>query len=68
MSACPSCDHFGSRVLETRRLRNGWVRRRRECQLTNCGSRWYSFEIPDTDLDLSAQHHDNLKEVTKESK
>lgn len=46
MSACPACLKFDSRVLMTRRLRNGWVRRYRTCQQEACTHRWSTVEIP----------------------
>ncbi len=58
MSACPSCDYFDSKVNETRKLRNGWVKRHRRCLQDECGRRWYTYEMPaesvetDTDPEL----------------
>lgn len=46
MSACPKCLFFNSRVNETRRLRNGWVKRHRRCLEEECAHRWYTYEIP----------------------
>jgi transcriptional repressor NrdR len=40
---CPRCDKLGSRVLDSRPLRNSKaIRRRRECE--NCGSRFTTYE------------------------
>jgi len=40
---CPSCDNLGSRVLDSRPLKNGRAtRRRRECEA--CGARFTTYE------------------------
>lgn len=67
MSACPGCQYFNSRVNETRRLRNGWVKRHRRCLEEECGHRWYTYEIPknsvsadiDPDLLKHVEMHDD---------
>ena len=51
MSACPVCGQRKTRVLLTDQLRNGWMRRRRQCG--HCHARWNSYELPQTELDLS---------------
>lgn len=51
MSACPQCGGFNSRVNETRRLRNGWVRRHRRCLEDECLHRWYTYEIPSVQVE-----------------
>lgn len=64
MSACPQCDTFNSRVNETRRLRNGWVRRHRRCLEEECSHRWYTYELPKDELaDDPNRHPDALKEA-----
>lgn len=41
---CPSCGHFGSRVLDSRPSNeNRSIRRRRECD--SCNQRFTTFEI-----------------------
>ncbi|KRN13388.1 transcriptional regulator NrdR [Fructilactobacillus fructivorans] len=41
---CPRCHHIGSKVLESRRVKDGEsIRRRRECE--ECGFRFTTFEI-----------------------
>jgi transcriptional regulator NrdR family protein len=49
MSACPQpeCRSFQSRVLETRKQDNGWIKRRRLCP---CSRIWWTFEIAEQDL------------------
>lgn len=64
MSACPDCRFFNSHVNETRRLRNGWVRRHRACHQPECGRRWYTYEIP-TEAVHADVNSDDLKELTK---
>ncbi len=40
---CPLCDHWGSKVLDSRPLDNGRaIRRRRRCE--NCGARFTTYE------------------------
>jgi transcriptional regulator NrdR family protein len=51
MSACPVCGYRKTRVMLTDQLRNGWTRRRRQCG--HCHARWNSYELPQTELDLS---------------
>lgn len=53
MSACPECRFFNSRVNETRRLANGWIRRHRRCLEDECGARWYTYEIPRDSVSVS---------------
>lgn len=43
MSSCVSCGEFKSKVLETRKMNNGWLMRRRRCE---CGEVWWTYEIP----------------------
>ena len=55
MSSCPSCHYFNSSVNETRRLRNGWMRRHRRCHQPECGHRWYTVEVPRDYIDTEEQ-------------
>ena len=49
MSACPSCNTWNSRVLDTRRgQETGWYIRRRECY--GCKHRWVTYEVPAEDV------------------
>lgn len=43
MSTCAKCSEWGSKVLETRKMDNGWLSRRRRCE---CGNVWWTYEIP----------------------
>lgn len=62
MSACPNCSYFNSRVNETRRLRNGWVRRHRRCLEEECAHRWFTYEIPRSSVQADVDP-DGLKEI-----
>jgi len=44
---CLSCG-FGSKTIETRTVKNGWIRRRREC--LSCLFRWFTIEVPQDDI------------------
>lgn len=63
MSACPQCGYFNARVNETRRLRNGWVRRNRRCLEEECSHRWYTYEIPCDKVSTAHIDPDNLKQI-----
>jgi transcriptional regulator NrdR family protein len=47
MSICTECSEWASKVLETRKLGNGWLRRRRKCE---CGAVWWTVEIPENNV------------------
>ena len=52
---CPQCDHLGSRVLDSRPLRNSKaVRRRRECE--HCGARYTTYEQIEIRLPAVVKH------------
>jgi len=64
MSACPNCDYFNSKVNETKRLINGWVKRHRRCLQEDCGHRWYTLEVPRSALEVDTEVQD-LTEIRK---
>ena len=52
---CPHCDSLGSRVLDSRPLRNGRaIRRRRECE--ECGERYTTYEQIEIRLPAVVKH------------
>lgn len=52
---CPRCDSLGSRVLDSRPLRNGKaIRRRRECE--HCGTRYTTYEQIEIRLPAVVKH------------
>lgn len=63
MSACPTCGYRKTRTVASDHLRNGWTRRRRECGY--CLARWNSFELPQTELDLSSYPAEDLAMVDR---
>lgn len=58
MSACPDCGHRKTAVLSHMFQENGWVKRRRECTF-NCGHRWYTLEIPETQVTIDKGETDD---------
>lgn len=62
MSACPKCRIFGSECLQTRRLRNGWIKRWRHCMESECEHRWQTLEVPVVEMELDTTS-DGLKEI-----
>lgn len=65
MSACPQCVYFASKVIETRRLKNGWVRRSRRCLRADCGKRWVSYEMPAQAVDTQNFDAEALREIER---
>ena len=62
MSACPNCRVFNVEVEMTRRLRNGWIKRYRNCLEAACGHKYITFEIPGDELELP-DDPEALKEI-----
>jgi transcriptional repressor NrdR len=54
MSLCPDCGTRNSKVLDTRLLTNGWLRRRRLCN--QCERRWYTYEIPADSVTITEEN------------
>lgn len=57
---CPSCSHNKSTVTETR-ARDNSVMRRRSCM--QCGTRFYTFETRDADLELIAEARETIHKL-----
>jgi transcriptional repressor NrdR len=52
---CPRCDHWGSKVLDSRPLDHGQaIRRRRECE--SCGARFTTYEQIEERLPAVVKH------------
>lgn len=41
---CPACHRPGTKVLDSRRTEEGWIRRRRKCQTASCDHRFTTIE------------------------
>lgn len=52
MSTCTECGEWKSKVLETRKMNNGWLSRRRRCE---CGTVWWTYEIPATNVTINQE-------------
>lgn len=65
MSACPFCHEIKTRVIETRTMQNGWVRRSRLCAY-DCKGKWFTYEIAEQHLNVSVPHEDDLKEFPRQ--
>ncbi len=60
---CPYCNHFDSRVTDSRTVENG-IRRRREC--IECGSRFTTYERVQTAALLVAKRDSRREEFSRE--
>lgn len=52
MSICTECGEWKSKVLETRKMDNGWLSRRRRCE---CGNIWWTYEIPAVNVTINQE-------------
>jgi transcriptional repressor NrdR len=57
MSLCPECSTRNSKVLDTRVIVNGWLRRRRQCN--ECDARWATYEIPEQNVTINDPEHND---------